>query len=423
MTSERTEETEALYAQGIALFRAAQWSEAVRVFSDLRAISNAYPELDALIADALLKIEVERTRMPEVAAPPRRLPGWIFGAAGLALFLVGGGTLIAMRPTPAPVVAPTPRPTIAVSMPTPAPTWTPKPTSTPYPTATPPPTATPEPTSTPQTATLVVRMAEGQSLTRTIGNIEIILDASGSMRGQVDGRRKIDIAHESLAGLIEKLPDTTNVALRTYGHRRSQDCNDIELLAPPAPLDRAALISRINGINPAPEGRTPIGLSLEQVVADMQGVQGDILVVLVSDGDETCDSDPGQIAARLHADNPRLIVSVIGFNVGPEDWKARLSAIAQGGGGTYFDAGNASQLADALQQAVALSYRVLDAQGAEVYRGSLGSAATLPPGRYAVEITGAALVALGDIDVRPGAAMTVEVREQDGALTTAVVEP
>jgi hypothetical protein len=263
-------------------------------------------------------------------------------------------------------------------------------------------------------------MAEGQALTRTIGNIEIILDASGSMLAEIDGRRKIDIAHESLAGLVEKLPDTTNVALRTYGHRRSQDCNDIELIAPPGPLDRAGLIGRINSINPAPSGRTPIGLSLEQVGNDLQGVQGDILVVLVSDGDETCDSDPAKIAAQLHTNNPKLIVSVIGFNVGPEDWKARLSAIAQGGGGTYFDAGNASQLADALQQVVALSYRVIDAQGAEVYHGALGSVATLPPGHYKVEISGAALVALGDIDVRPGASTTVEVREQNGALTAAV---
>jgi hypothetical protein len=263
-------------------------------------------------------------------------------------------------------------------------------------------------------------MAEGQTLTRTIGNIEIILDASGSMLAKIDDRRKIDIAHESLAGLIKQLPDTTNVALRTYGHRRSQDCNDIELIAPPGPLDRAALIDRINTINPAQEGRTPIGLSLEQVVTDMKDVRGDILVVLVSDGDETCESDPAQIAAKLHATNPRLIVSVIGFNVGPEEWKTRLSAIAQSGGGTYFDAGDANQLADALQQAVALSYRVLDARGAEVHHGPLGSAATLPPGRYTVEISGGESIVLGDVEIRPGNSTTVEVREQNGALIAGV---
>src|SRR5262249_17996428 len=150
------------------------------------------------------------------------------------------------------------------------------------PTATPQPTATPEPTAVPQPGTLVVRMAKGQTLTRTIGNIEIILDASGSMRAKVDDRREIDIAHESLGALVEKLPDTTSVGLRTYGHRHSEDCNDVELIVPPGPLDRAALTGRINSINPAPNGRTPIGLSLQKVVEDMKGVQGDKLVVLVS---------------------------------------------------------------------------------------------------------------------------------------------
>ena len=46
-----------------------------------------------------------------------------------------------------------------------------------------------------------------------------------------------------------------------------------------------------------------------------------------------------------------------------EEWRARLSGIAQGGGGSYFDASNATQLVDALQQAIALTYRVRDAQG------------------------------------------------------------
>src|SRR5262249_42864733 len=153
--------------------------------------------------------------------------------------------------------------------------------------------------------------------------------------------------------LVEKLPDTTKVALRTYGHRRTQDCNDVELVTPLGQLDRAALTARINSINPAPNSRTPIALSLQQVIEDLKDAQGEKRVVLVSDGDETCGGDPAQIAAQLHASNSSVRISVIGFNVGPADWRARLSAIAQGGGGSYFDAANATQLIDALQRAVA----------------------------------------------------------------------
>jgi hypothetical protein len=48
---------------------------------------------------------------------------------------------------------------------------------------------------------------------------------------------------------------------------------------------------------------------------------------------------------------------------------------------------------------VALDYRVLNAQGAEVYRGALGSTATLPGGRYMVEISGNTPLTIGDIAV------------------------
>ena len=423
MRTEPTAETEQLYARGVAFLRAAQWDEAVRVFSDLRQISDAYPDTDILIADAMLKIEIERTKMPEMLAPPKqwRFPLWLAGAVVAAALLAGGGALIALWPSSTPTAVPDSAPTPNVAVSNLAPTTTPKPTAAPAPTAVPKPTATPEPATAPQSGTIVVRMAEGQTLTRTIGNIEIILDASGSMLAPLDGRRKIDTAHESLDRLIEKLPDTTNVALRTYGHRRAGDCGDIELIVPLAALDRPALTSRISAINPVSNGMTPIGLSLQQVADDLKGARGDMVVVLVSDGEETCASDPAQIAAQLHADNPRLRIDVIGFNIGPEDSRARLSAIAKGGGGSYFDASDAAQLAAALQQAVTLTYRVLDAQDSEVYRGALGSSATLPAGRYSIEISSDAPLTISAVDVRSTKSTTVELHEQGGVLQAAVV--
>jgi Ca-activated chloride channel family protein len=429
MKDQRTPETEMLYARGLEQFRTAQWAAAAQTLAELRAITRAYPEIDVLLADVLLKVEIERAHTPDGLAPPKR--HWLlhprFLTAVLVLLLIGGALLIAMRPSPPPeqeinTVArpvgalPTPAPTN-----TPQPTATPLPTNTPQPTATPLPTATPAPTTIPEPGTLQVRMAEGQSLVRTTANIEIILDASGSMSGKIDGRRKIDIAHESLAALVNKLPDTTKVALRSYGHRKGSDCNDIELLTPLGPLDRGALTARINSINPSPNGMTPIGASLQQVAEDLKGAQGDILVVLVSDGDETCSGDPAVVAAQVHASNPKIKFDVIGFNVGPEAWRARLNGVAQGGGGSYFDAVNATQLVDALQQAVALTYRVLDSQRQEVYQGALGSSTTLPAGRYTVEISGESPLTIGDISVGGGQPALLELREQDGKLNGEIV--
>jgi Ca-activated chloride channel homolog len=424
MDNEQTLDSEQLYARGMAQLRAAQWKAAVETLSELRTISNAYPEIDTLIADAVLKIEIDRLHAPDGLAPPkdRRLLRPRFLTAVLVLFALGGALLIAMRPFgAAPPPAP-PQPTSAAALPTPAPTNVPTATITPSPTTVPTVLPTPVPSADPGPGTLQVRMADGQALVRTIGNLEIILDASGSMNGEIDGRRKIEIAHEALTALVGKLPDRTNVALRAYGHRKGGDCSDVELLTPLEVLDRSALTERINAVNPAQKGMTPIGASLEQVAQDLQGAQGDVLVVLVSDGDETCDGDPAQVATRIHADNPKIRFDVIGFNVGPEEWRTRLSGIAQGGGGSYFDAKDAAQLVDALQQAVALTYRVLDTQGAEVFHGQLGATATLPAGRYTVEIRGASPLTIPDIAVG-GATTAVELRETDGVLNGTVVVP
>jgi Mg-chelatase subunit ChlD len=417
MDDEQTFETEKLYMRGMAQLRAAQWKAAVETLSELRSISSAYPEVDTLIADALLKTEIDRLRAPDGLAPPKkRLLRPRFLTAVLVLFALGAALLIAMRPFgDSPV--PAPQPTSSAALPTPAPTAVP--TATAVPTEQP---ATATPVAVVVSGTLQVRMADGQALVRTIDNLEIILDASGSMNGEIDGRRKIDIAHEALVALVGKLPDSTNVALRAYGHRKSSDCSDVELLTPLGALDRSALTAQINAVNPAQKGMTPIGASLEQVAQDLQGAQGDVLVVLVSDGDETCDGDPAQVATRIHADNPKIRFDVIGFNVGPEEWRTRLSGIAQGGSGSYFDAKDAAQLVDALQQAVALTYRVLDAQGAEVFQGQLGTIASLPAGRYTVEIRGASPLTITDIAVG-GAPTAVDLREEDGVLKGTVVGP
>ena len=60
-----------------------------------------------------------------------------------------------------------------------------------------------------------------------------VLDASGSMWGRVDGEPKIDVARRVLGGLVRDLPADVSVGLQAYGHPRKDDCNDIEILAPP----------------------------------------------------------------------------------------------------------------------------------------------------------------------------------------------
>ena len=61
-------------------------------------------------------------------------------------------------------------------------------------------------------------------------HVMLILDASGSMWGQIGGKAKITIAKEVLSDLIQELPSDLQVGLTVYGHRQKEDCNDVEEL-------------------------------------------------------------------------------------------------------------------------------------------------------------------------------------------------
>ncbi|TIW00038.1 MAG: hypothetical protein E5V74_15790, partial [Mesorhizobium sp.] len=61
----------------------------------------------------------------------------------------------------------------------------------------------------------------------------IILDASGSMWAQIDGKPKLEIARESLRTVLQSVPADDEIGFMVYGHRTKGSCEDIELIVPP----------------------------------------------------------------------------------------------------------------------------------------------------------------------------------------------
>lgn len=49
----------------------------------------------------------------------------------------------------------------------------------------------------------------------------LVLDASGSMWGEVSGRYKIEIAREVVADVVATLPENTRLGLMVYGHNHA----------------------------------------------------------------------------------------------------------------------------------------------------------------------------------------------------------
>ena len=180
-------------------------------------------------------------------------------------------------------------------------------------------------------------------------NLVFIFDASGSMGAQIQGKMKIDIAKEAITTLINDLPAGGNVGLVAYGHRQKGDCNDVEELAPLGPLDKGALIKKIKSLEH--KGKTPITRSVQKVAEGLKTLEDETTIVLISDGEETCDGDPCAMVKALKTSGIKFVMHVIGFDVTDKE-KAQLSCLAEAGGGSYFTAKNAGELTAAARKVV-----------------------------------------------------------------------
>jgi Mg-chelatase subunit ChlD len=181
-------------------------------------------------------------------------------------------------------------------------------------------------------------------------NLLFILDASGSMWGQIDGTAKIVTAKEVLIARINDLPERANVGLMVFGHRTEKDCQDIELTIPLGPKGAARAKARIGPIKP--RGKTPISRSIRQAVDVVKTTEGERTIILVSDGKETCEGDPSDVVAELKKAGINFRVHVIGFGV-TADERRQLERIAKMGGGEYYSAKTADQFKVSIKKAVA----------------------------------------------------------------------
>ncbi|WP_344324818.1 VWA domain-containing protein [Aeromicrobium halocynthiae] len=168
-------------------------------------------------------------------------------------------------------------------------------------------------------------------------NVQVLFDASGSMRGRVDGRPKIDLAKEAVEEFVQRLPEGVNISLRAYGHLgsnqeedKAESCGTTEDVYPFGAYDEARFSAALASFSPT--GFTPIGRAIEDAAADLAALPGDLpsAVYVVSDGEETCDGDPVAAARDLVADDVQAVVNIIGFDVA--DAEARALARREPGG-------------------------------------------------------------------------------------------
>jgi Ca-activated chloride channel homolog len=185
----------------------------------------------------------------------------------------------------------------------------------------------------------------------------LVFDASGSMAGNVNQgiatiMPRIDAVRSALATVLPAVTRLRRVGLITYGPGPYQQCN-VELNLKPTPNAAELIMHEVNALTPS--GKTPLTSAVRQAaeVLDFRAKPG--VIVVLTDGEETCGGSPCELGKELHAAATNLTIHVIGFRMKNFSWTGEQSildvkCLADQNGGLYVSADTEQELTEALEK-------------------------------------------------------------------------
>ncbi|MGW4563869.1 VWA domain-containing protein [Streptomyces sp. NPDC004561] len=186
--------------------------------------------------------------------------------------------------------------------------------------------------------------------------VELVLDVSGSMRtADIDGGTRMAAAKQAFNDVLDATPQEVKLGIRTLGanyrgNDRKEGCKDTAQLYPVGPLNRTDAKTAVATLQPT--GWTPIGPALLKAADDLSGGDGTRRIVLISDGEDTCQPlDPCEVAREIAAKGIGLTIDTLGL-VPDAKTRDQLSCIADATGGTYTDVRHKEELSSRVGQLV-----------------------------------------------------------------------
>ncbi|MFJ2393126.1 VWA domain-containing protein [Streptomyces sp. NPDC087843] len=186
--------------------------------------------------------------------------------------------------------------------------------------------------------------------------VELVLDVSGSMRARdIDGGSRMSAAKQAFNEVLDATPEEVQLGIRTLGanyrgNDRKTGCKDTAQLYPVGTLDRTEAKTAVATLTPT--GWTPIGPALLKAADDLDGGDGTRRIVLISDGEDTCQPlDPCEVAREIAAKGVGLTIDTLGL-VPDAKTRDQLSCIADATGGTYTSVQHKEELTDRVGQLV-----------------------------------------------------------------------
>lgn len=190
----------------------------------------------------------------------------------------------------------------------------------------------------------------------------LVFDASGSMASAGYNEMENPRIFEALKAVRRVLPRVTQyrrIGLVVYGPGPKDACQNFDLRLAPAYNSSSRIISELERTEP--DGDTPLTQAVRDAAEMLDYKNKPAVVVLVTDGDETCGGAPCRLPASLLADARALSVHVIGFKVRDRffQWQSQSNGDVRGEtnarcladmtGGKYVSTETTDELVAALQ--------------------------------------------------------------------------
>ncbi len=168
---------------------------------------------------------------------------------------------------------------------------------------------------------------------------------------------------EARQAMRDAMPDIApfrRVGLLVYGPGERDACGNIDLRFGPIADAATPIIDAVEDL--VPKGLTPLAASVRQAAEALDYRRAPGIVVLVTDGNETCGGRPCALGDALAREAADLTVHVIGFKVvvdffswdnpeqqSYEDGNTVAKCLADRTGGMYVSTETVDELADALR--------------------------------------------------------------------------
>lgn len=143
--------------------------------------------------------------------------------------------------------------------------------------------------------------AEIQKQLSSLGGV---MQLGAMLLGRAAGPSRLDLAKKGVTSVVRSLPDDVDVGLVTL-----QRCPQANVHGFYSSAQRPTLYAKVAGLGPM-QG-TPLAQGLVEAGKLIDGVHAPAVIVVISDGEDSCGGDPCAAASQMAKAKPKLKINVV----------------------------------------------------------------------------------------------------------------